>query len=375
MGSFPSLLLFFLGCASGPGATPEGATNAPAGATNAPAGAAAPGAPAAVATTSTAGGPGLEPIRIGWQTSWATEGQLTAVLIHTDILAKNGFVGEFSGFTYGGPLNEGALAGAVDVLFTADQPALSLAAKAPSWGIIGRLMYNRVGTFVPPDSPVTAPADLKGKKLVVPFGAAAQREALAAISAAGLDPKADVRVANLGIEEILALARSGSHAGQWGDVDAAAAWDPTFAELETSGRVHTIATSVVTSVVVMNDAYVATHTGADARFLSAMEMAYDYYRQHPAQADRWFQLEARLRFTEPVLTAAAKVEPNLSAKDASGIRVHLTDEDVAGIATASAFMSSAGLLKEPLAVDAVVRPVARVAPAVADASGVTVTRP
>ena len=131
-------------------------------------GGAAPATPPAVAEAVPSGptltlsttGTGT-PIRIGWQTSWATQGQLVSVLVHTDILEKNGFVGEFKGFAYGAPLNEGALAGAVDALFTADQPALSLAAKVPAWGIVGRLMYNRVGLFVPSTSPVKSAKDLK----------------------------------------------------------------------------------------------------------------------------------------------------------------------------------------------------------------------
>ncbi len=66
----------------------------------------------------------LTQIRIGWQTPWATQGQLTQVLKHTDILKNNHIVGDFKGFSYGGPLNEAALANEVDVIFTADQPAI-----------------------------------------------------------------------------------------------------------------------------------------------------------------------------------------------------------------------------------------------------------
>ena len=57
----------------------------------------------------------LDTIRIGWQQTWATQGQLAVTLMKTDILEKHGFKGDFKGFSYGGPLNEGALAGEVDV--------------------------------------------------------------------------------------------------------------------------------------------------------------------------------------------------------------------------------------------------------------------
>ncbi len=314
-------------------------------------------------TTTGASAPAaLTPVRIGWQTTWATQGQLVAVLLHTDILERNGFSGDFEGFPYGGPLNEGALAGEVDVVLTADQPALSLAAKAPSWGIVGRLMYNRVGTFVPPDSPVRTPADLRGKRLAVPFGAAAQREAMGALKAAGLDPAVDVKVVNLGLEEIVGVVRAGAPGGRWGDLDAAAAWDPTFAELEAGAHARTIAASVVTSVVLMNDTFAAAHPGAESRFMTALAMAYDVYRADPARADGWFEAEAKRTFAPGVLATAASVEPNLSAASAADIRVHLTEADVAGLVEAGRFMEGAGLLKTPLAVPGVIRPSATVPP-------------
>ena len=313
-------------------------------------------ADAVPAPTPAAAGP--TPIRIGWQTTWATQGQLVAVLQHTDILEKNGFLPDWKAFTYGGPLNEGALAGAVDVLFTADQPALVLAAKDSSWGIVGRLMYNRVGAFVPADSAVQTAGDLRGKTLAVPFGAAAQREALEGAQAAGLDPAKDLTLVNLGIEEILGVVRAGAKDGRWGTIDAAAAWDPTFAEIERAGGARTIVSSVVTSVVVMDDAFSAHHPGADARFLTALAMAWDVYRADPARADRWFKEDAKLPFEAEVLTVAASVEPNLKGTTAD-IRIHLDDADVAGIVEAGAFMEKAGLLKVPLAVDGVIRPVAR----------------
>ena len=53
-------------------------------------------------------------IRIGWQTTWATQGQIVQTLAHTDVLARNGLDPEFVGVTYGAPLNEAALAGEVD---------------------------------------------------------------------------------------------------------------------------------------------------------------------------------------------------------------------------------------------------------------------
>lgn len=312
---------------------------------------------------------GRIPIRIGWQTTWATQGQLTMALMHTTLLQEAGFEPTFHGFAYGGPLNEGALAGSVDVLFTADQPAVALGSKAASWGIIGRLMANRVGTFVPPDSPIQSPADLAGKTVVVPFGAAAHRATLGAIERAGLDPKTQVTVANLGLQEVVALVGAGADATtqRWGKTDAAAAWDPAFANLEHTGAVRAIDTTTITSVVVMDDRFVAAHPGADARFMGAMHTAYDFVRADPARAATWFVEESDLPFDQAVLARAASVEPNLSAASAADIRVHLTADEVQSIEGAAAFMHEAGLLRTPADVSAILRPGATrpVQPAVA----------
>jgi len=309
-------------------------------------------------TPSTAGAadaPARATIRVGWQTTWATQGQLAMVLQKTDILDNLGFDAEFVGFTYGGPLNEGALAGEVDVLFTADQPAIALMNRAEDWNVVGRLMYNRVGTFVPPDSPVKAPAELKGRTVAVPFGAAAHRETLGALEAAGLDPSGDVTVVNLGIQELVALVGAGAEGGKWGAIDAGSAWDPAYANLERSGKVRSIASGVVTSVVVMDNDFVSAHPGADARFMEAMFIAYDYYRTHTDEVDQWFLESAKLDFEPGVLTLAASVEPNLGVGTRDDVRVWLNDEDLGSLQAAADFMLEAELLKAPFSLKGRVR--------------------
>lgn len=325
---------------------------------------------AALAALTTAAGGGCRPapaptprplVRIGWQTTWATQGQLAVILQRTNALDLAGLEGRFVGFTYGGPLNEGALAGEVDVVLTADQPAITLAVRAPEWRIIGRLMSNRVGTLVPPDSPVRTPADLRGRSLAVPFGAAAQREAMAALQQAGLDPARDVRLVNLGIQELLALAKAGARDGRWGEVDAVAAWDPPFAEIQARGLGRPLAQAVVTSVVLMNTRLRDAHPGADARLMHALRLAYDYYRRDPARADAWFQQASGVAFGADVLRLAAAVEPNLRATEARDIRVTLDDRDRGALQRAADFMAAQRLLREPVDVAALIQPAAETA--------------
>ena len=296
----------------------------------------------------------LSPIRIGWQTTWATQGQLSVILQKTDILESLGFSPEFTGFSYGGPLNEGALAGEVDVLFTADQPAIVLMNRAASWRVIGRLMYNRVGTFVPIDSPVQSVADLRGRTIAIPFGAAAHRETLGALRAAGLDPSTDVQPVNLNIQELVALIGSGATDGRWGTIDAGSAWDPAYADLEYTEQVRSVADGLVTSVVVMDADYVSATPGADKRFMQAMLEAYAFYRANTALANRWFKEAAQLPFDLAVLDRAASVEPNLSVARADQVSVTLSDDDLAALQRAADFMLEAELLPAPVVVEPLV---------------------
>jgi ABC-type nitrate/sulfonate/bicarbonate transport system substrate-binding protein len=268
-------------------------------------------------------GEDLTKVRIGWQIPWATEGQLTQVLKHTNLLKENNLEGDFKGFSYGGPLNEAALAGEVDVLFTADQPAMMLMSKSDDWEIIGRLMYNRVSLYVPPKSEIEDVSGLAGKTVAMPFGAAAQRMALLEEKKAGLNPKTDVNNINLGIYEQSDLVND-KEAKTWGDVDALAGFDPTPAIFEEKGLVKNLAVGKIVSVIVMNKTYIKNNPEAPKNFLRAFRGAYEYYRDNVEQADAWFTEEAGLDITPEALAIAASVEPNLSGEE---IRLDFSEDD------------------------------------------------
>ncbi|HEY0200376.1 MAG TPA: taurine ABC transporter substrate-binding protein [Burkholderiaceae bacterium] len=72
-------------------------------------------------------------------------------------------------------------------------------------------------------------ADLKGKKIGLPFASTTHFHALVALQDAGVDPK-DVKILNLRPPEILA-------AWERGDIDATFVWDPALAKVKQSGKV------------------------------------------------------------------------------------------------------------------------------------------
>jgi sulfonate transport system substrate-binding protein len=291
----------------------------------------------------------LIPIRIGWQTTWATQGQITQTLEHTNVLEKNGLEGTFVGVSYGAPLNEAALAGEVDVIFTADQPAVALLARSPDWVIIGRLMFNRVAIYVPPESLIRTVSDLRGKTVAMPFGAAAQRVALKAIADAGLDPQTDIAAVNLDITEQAGIVDRGTPSS-WGEVDAMVGFDPMVAILETSETARMLHIGRVTSVIVMSKDYIEAHPNSPTQFLKAFKEAVFYYANHVEQANSWFRQASQLTFSDDVLALAASIEPNLQSKTINDVSITFTPDMIAGMQEAADFIFDNELVSQQVQV-------------------------
>ena len=269
-------------------------------------------------------------IRVGWQTGWATQGQLAQVLKRTNILERYGLAGDFEGFSYGGPLNEAALAGEVDVIFTADQPAATLIARGAKWKIVARLIDFRACVIVPPASPAKTIKGLRGKTIAIPFGSGTHRIALSMLKNAGLVPDVDVKLRNLDILEQSALAQTAS-GGRWGEVDAMASWDPTVALLESKKLARVLKFRRALSVVVMSEDFLKENPEAAVRFLKSYRLAYAYYATHAQQANSWFIEETKTQVPAGVLDAAAAFERNMKAKTVTDIRIGLSDAEIAQV--------------------------------------------
>jgi ABC-type nitrate/sulfonate/bicarbonate transport system substrate-binding protein len=283
---------------------------------------------------------GLTKIRVGWQVPWATQGQLVQVWKHTDILRKNGLEAEFIGKTYGPVLNKIALADEIDVILTADQPAAALFSKKKGWIGIGRLMYNRTSTYVPPSSPIKTIKDLKGKTIAIPIGAAAERVTVQALAREGLDPKKDVKIINLGIRQQGPLVLKGKNNPSWGNIDALSGFDPSPAIFEAQGLVRPLDVGKVCSVVLMNENFIEQNSEVAQKVMQALLDAYDYYRQNIEQANTWFMQEAGLKNADQkACNIAASIEPNVQAKSRGDLRVSFIEEDFAIMQSAADFLA------------------------------------
>jgi ABC-type nitrate/sulfonate/bicarbonate transport system substrate-binding protein len=270
-----------------------------------------------------------EKIRIGWQVPWTLQGQLVQILKNTSILKDNGIEAEFLGKTFGPELNEAAMAGAVDVILTADQPAAVLFSKNPNWMGIGRLMYNRTSTYVPPQSKIQSLSDIRGKTVGLPKGAAAERIFFEAIEANSI-PKEEIKVVHLGMLEHMPLVlRSNRDAVSWGQFDALAGFDPIPAILESSGKVRTVHSGKVCALILMKKGITVGKLKSDERvakaLLRSIDQAYEFYKKNSSQADKWFLEEAKLKDVDAkTIRLTNSLEPNFKNKVN---RLWFTEED------------------------------------------------
>lgn len=274
-------------------------------------------------------------LRIGWQVPWAIQGQIVQIFKHTEILKKNGLKAEFIGRTAGPELNELALANEVDVILTADQPASTLFMKSDSWIAISRLMYNRTSTYIPLKSDIKTLADLKKKKLGVPFGTAAQRIIEQALDAEKIT---NVDITNIGMLEHAPLIKSSpADAKTWGAFDALSGFDPIPAVLEYEKKIKVLHKSKVCSLVLVNKKFVEKNPSAAKKIILSLRQAYEFYKKSIPQADLWFTEESGIKnMNSEVFKIAAEYEPNFKSPE---IRTSLNEEDMAMIQHAADFVS------------------------------------
>jgi ABC-type nitrate/sulfonate/bicarbonate transport system substrate-binding protein len=271
----------------------------------------------------------MQKVRLGWQVPWAIQGQIVQIFKHTDILAKNHIEAEFIGKTFGPELNELAVAGAVDVILTADQPAAVLFSKDKGWVGFSRLMYNRTATYVPVKSTINSLADLKGKTLGVPFGAAAERVTSEGLTEINLVPKTDVTYVNLAMPEHMALVKkTDKEALKFDQFDALSGFDPAPAIMEAAGLVKTIHSGKVIAMALAQKEFLTKNKGFSKNFKNAIVEAYEYYNKNEAEVNKWFLEEAKMiDIPEATWTLVKKYETNFLAKKKKDIKVNFSKED------------------------------------------------
>lgn len=288
-----------------------------------------------------------ESIRLGWQLPWATQGQLVMALKQSNIPELAGIDLEYVDFTYGGPLNQAALAGDVDILLTADQPAAVLIARGDKHRIVARMMYNRTCIYVPTGSNVENLTDLNGAHIAGPVGAAAERIAMADLSGMGVNIDA-LEHSKLDMGQQAALVRQSEGASSWGTIDALYGFDPLPAAFEEQDLVKMLSCGKVLSLVLASDEMIEERPEELAAFLRAFHAAWALYAEKPDEMNKAFLNESGLEMSQAALEIAAAVEPNRFANDLDDLRLSFTQEDAAIFKTSVQFLMDRGIIDKDL---------------------------
>ena len=149
-----------------------------------------------------------------------------------DTLEKEGLGGksiEFFQFTSGTEVINAMASGSIDISLNGSSPT----AAGYSRGVDLQVIYiydniNDAEALVVNDK-VTAPQDLKGKTIAVPFGSTTHFHMMFALEQFGISPK-DVNVIDMSPPDMVA-------AWERGDIDGGFVWDPALGRMKEKGHV------------------------------------------------------------------------------------------------------------------------------------------
>ncbi len=149
-------------------------------------------------------------------------------------IKKEGLAGksvEFVKFTSGTEVINAMASGSIDISLNGSSPS----AAGFSRGVDLQVIYvydniNDAEALVVNDK-VTAPQDLKGKTIAVPFGSTTHFHMMFALEQFNINPK-DLRVIDMSPPDMVA-------AWERGDIDGGFVWDPALGRMKEKGRVLT----------------------------------------------------------------------------------------------------------------------------------------
>lgn len=235
--------------------------------------------------------------------------------------------------------------GAVDIGYVGSSPLAAAASRElPIQTIFVVGLIGESEALVARDgSGVETVADLKGKKVAVPFVSTTHYSLLAALKHEGVDPKG-VEILNLRPPEIAAaFAR--------GDIDAAYVWDPALGQIKTEGKVILDSAEVAQWGAPTFDAWIVRTDFAEAHpeavrdFVKVTGEAYAKFLADPAA---WTVQSAEAQKIAGLTGAKIEEVPALlkgyvfpSLQDQASEKF-LGGETVKAVAAASAFLKEQG---------------------------------
>lgn len=282
----------------------------------------------------------LSRLTIGYQTAWATSGQVMETLVHTTIPKLHGSSATFRTFLFGPDMNEAAVTGSIDGTTTGVVPTVNLLAVSDEWVVVCRHVDFTVTTIARTDSGITNFAGLKGRKVAVPFGSGAHPYIVQRLKennlSIGTGPNA-VELINVSPAEAIPTLQQGA-------VDAAATWEPTATIMENKNIGRSIEDKRYVGLLTIRKEILEKYPDEVVALIKSLLEANLYVAKNREQTDDWFA--NRSKFDRELLKKIRVIEPNLKAQRIEDISLQLTADDIRLCQQVADQMFATGLIKK-----------------------------
>jgi sulfonate transport system substrate-binding protein len=171
-------------------------------------------------------------------------------------------------------------AGKLDLLFSAEIPAILIRAQGEEVRIVAASTFARQEIIVPTASPVQSVPQLKGRRVGVLAGTSSHYALLKILADARLQPK-DVDI-------VFMPAAEGATAFERGDLEGWAVWAPFVEIQQVAGRARVIPGSeaVINSVATMSNSLLQADPAITAALIETLDKSKKWIIDHPAEAQK-----------------------------------------------------------------------------------------
>jgi sulfonate transport system substrate-binding protein len=259
---------------------------------------------------------------VGWQTAWATCGQIIETLDHTNITKLYNSNATYRNFLFGPDMLEAALGGNIDATTTGIVPSVNLMAASDDWVGVCRLIDFSCVTIARNGTNIKSYKDLLGKKLGVPFGSGAHPYVVQRLEENNLPigkGKDKVELVNISPAEAIVVLKQGG-------VDAIGIWEPNATIIESKNIGTVFDEKAYIGLLTVRKSLVDNHPEEVIALIKCIIEANLYVAKNRGQTDNWFA--ERSNFDKEILKKIRIIEPNLNAKSIGDISVDLTPEDI-----------------------------------------------
>lgn len=256
-------------------------------------------------------------LRVGYINTWAESSLPIEVMKNTQIVEENDIDVEFFSFPSGAPITEAALSNSLDVGFVGRVPALKLLSESEDWFIAARLAYFPIEILAKTDSRIDSLADLKGKRIGVPFATGPYALIIKILEEEGLDPEKDVTLVNIKPQDMgIALQTNQVDAISWGE--------PLLSTLKQKNLAYTIEEIEEVGFVIISKSYAKESPEELRRFLESYQESFLYISENRETVFVWFSEDSQYDLN--IIESLKFIEPNYGARSIEDIDVEISNE-------------------------------------------------